>query len=64
MAHYEEPEGMDVEYSAATDYLNFNVKGHKVHMRHEASTQTETPSARAKFGGGGPYMTEGVSIRP
>jgi predicted phosphodiesterase len=51
MAHYEDQEGIEVKYSATTDYLNFTVKGHKVHMRHEAPTQPETPSARAKFGG-------------
>jgi predicted phosphodiesterase len=51
MAYYEDPAGIDVKYSAATDYLNFTVKGHKIHMRHEAPTQPETPAARAKFGG-------------
>lgn len=51
LAHYEDPEHVSVEYSTTTDYLNFGIKGHRGHIRHEAPPQTETPAARAKFGG-------------
>jgi len=44
-------EGVTVEYSTTTEYKNFTVKGHNVHIRHEAPPQTETPAARAKFAG-------------
>lgn len=51
LAHYEDREGVNVEYSTTTDYLNVVIKGQRGHMRHEAPPQTETPAARAKFGG-------------
>lgn len=44
-----DPHGVSVEYSTGAPYLNFQVKGYKCHMRHEAPVQTETPAARAKF---------------
>lgn len=50
LAKYEDPE-VDVFYSTTTPYLNVDVKGWNVHLRHEAPPQTETPAARAKFGG-------------
>jgi len=51
LAHYEDEDNVSVEYSTMTDYLNFEIKGHRGHIRHEAPPQTETPAARAKFGG-------------
>ena len=42
---------INVAYSMGTPYLNVNIKGLKVHLRHVAPPQTETPAARAKFGG-------------
>lgn len=51
LAHYEDPEGVEVIYSTTTEYLNFEIKGHRGHIRHMAPTQTETAAARAKFGG-------------
>ena len=50
MAFYEDPQGVLVEYSEAT-YMNVRVKGLNVHLRHIAPPQTETPSAKAKYGG-------------
>lgn len=50
MAHYEDPEGISVKYSF-TEYINFEIKGKKGHMRHIAPPQTETSAAKAKFGG-------------
>jgi hypothetical protein len=51
MAEYEDPKGVEVEYSVTAPYLNFIVKNHKVHIRHQAPPQTETAAAKAKFGG-------------
>ena len=44
-------EKVNVNYSMGTPYLNVGVKGWKVHLRHIAPAQTETPAARAKIGG-------------
>lgn len=43
--------GVDVDYSTTTQYMNVNIKGQTVHLRHEAPPQTETPASRAKLGG-------------
>ncbi len=50
MAFYEDPEGIFVEYSESA-YLNVEVKGQKIHLRHIAPPQAETPAAKAKFAG-------------
>lgn len=50
MAHYEDPEGVSVEYSFS-EYFNMDIKGRRVHLRHEAPPQTETPAAKSKFAG-------------
>lgn len=42
---------ISVDYARNTEYLNYEIKGHKVHLRHEAPAQAETPAARAKFAG-------------
>ncbi|MBI5846060.1 MAG: hypothetical protein HZB23_15490 [Deltaproteobacteria bacterium] len=51
LSYYEDPTGTSVEYATTTPYLNFKIKGWNIHLRHEAPVQTETPAARAKFGG-------------
>lgn len=50
LAYAYDPEGVSVEY-ANSPFMNFEVKGFRCHMRHEAPVQTETPAARAKFVG-------------
>lgn len=42
---------ISVDFPEGLEYLNFEVKGHTVHMRHKAPSNTETPSGRAKFAG-------------
>jgi len=46
-----ETDGVTVDYSTTTEFKNFEVKGHNVHIRHEAPPQAETPAGRAKFAG-------------
>jgi hypothetical protein len=50
MSHYSLP-SVQVVYAATTEYLNAEIKGKIVHMRHQAPSQPETAAARAKFGG-------------
>lgn len=50
MAYTYDREGISVEYGNSP-YMNFEVKGYRCHIRHEAPVQTETPAARAKFNG-------------
>ena len=42
---------INANYSMGTPYLNVEIKGWKVHLRHIAPAQTETPAAMAKIGG-------------
>ena len=37
-----------IEYST-TDYLDVNINGYKIHMRHKAIKQNKTASGRARF---------------
>jgi predicted phosphodiesterase len=50
LAHYEDPKGVDVDYSSE-EYYNHTIKGWNVLMRHEAPEQPETPARKAKFAG-------------
>lgn len=51
IAHYEGRGKVSVVYSASTPYLNVTIKERRVHIRHEAPVQAETPAAKARFGG-------------
>jgi hypothetical protein len=51
MLSYYDNSGITMDYATNTPYLNIKVKGHNIHMRHQAPPQPETPAARAKFGG-------------
>ena len=44
-------DGVSVDYSTTTEFKNFEVKDYRMHIRHEAPPQAETPSGRAKFAG-------------
>lgn len=48
---YQHGHGISVDYAKTTAYMNFEAKGHRIHLRHEAPPQAETPAARAKFAG-------------
>lgn len=50
LAYTYDRKGVSVKYSTAP-YMNFEVKGFRCHIRHEAPVQTETPAAKAKFMG-------------
>ena len=51
MLGQEEDLGISVEFPTDSDFINFDIKGHRVHMRHKAPSQAETASGRAKFAG-------------
>lgn len=50
LSQYEDQD-VTIHYSTVTPYLNLIVKDYRVHMRHAAPQQSETPSARAKLSG-------------
>lgn len=46
---YEHDKNVDVIYSTTAPYLNFEIKGVKMHIRHQAPAQGETPTGAKKF---------------
>jgi predicted phosphodiesterase len=50
LAYYEAP-AVGIKYATNTDYLNCEIKGRKIHLRHIAPPQAETAAGRAKWGG-------------
>ncbi len=48
MSYYEDMD-VSVNYSLAVPYLNTEIKGMKVHLRHIAPPQAETPAMRGRF---------------
>jgi len=50
LAVYEDTK-IQVTYSTTTPYMNFTIKDHNIHIRHEAPSQVETPAAKARFSG-------------
>ena len=51
LANFGKEKQVFATYSKGTPYLNLEIKGWRTHIRHIAPAQTETPAARAKFGG-------------